>query len=249
LAYHACCLWCLGYPEAAIKQAQEALDLARKLGHPMSLVEVIYFAGCLFNRMRRDGQALKEHAEELITLSKEKALVSWWGEGVTVLGEAMVILGQAEQGMEQLHAGMATYRSSGKRRHLPGRLCSFAEAQSESGRPEEGLATLSEALTLLEETGERLWETELCRLEAELLLALGDVAEAEASLQKAIEVARGQQAKSWELRATTSLARLWHEQGRTHEAYAVLAEVYSWFTEGFDTRDLKEARRLLDQLS
>jgi adenylate cyclase len=248
LAYDACCLWCLGYPERALKQSQEALALTRELGHPFSLVEVLYFAGCLLNETRRDGQALKDDAEELISLSNELA-PGWSAEGISLRGEALVMLGQVREGMAQLREGLAAYRSFRGLRHLPGRLCFLAEAQAQSGHPEEGLATLAEALALVEETGERHWEAELYRLRAELLLMQGDDTEAEASLHKAIEVARRQNAKSWELRATVSLCRLWQEQGRTDKARQMLAEIYNWFTEGFDTTDLIEAKRLLEELS
>jgi adenylate cyclase len=118
-----------------------------------------------------------------------------------------------------------------------------------AGQPEKSLSTLAEARALVEETDERYWEAELLRQQAELLLAEGDAAEAEACLKEAIEVARRQEAKAWELRATTSLARLWHEQGRTGEAHSLLAEIYGGFTEGFDTPDLLEARALLEALA
>jgi predicted ATPase len=137
----------------------------------------------------------------------------------------------------------------GVRCYLSGRLCSLAEAQAKAGYPEEGLATLTEALALVEQSDERYCEAELYRVKGELLLAQGDEAEAEASLHRAIEVARRQQAKSWELRATVGLCRLWRKQGRIDEARRMLAEIYGWFTEGFDTPDLKEAEALLEELS
>jgi predicted ATPase len=137
--------------------------------------------------------------------------------------------------------------------YLPGSLCTLAEAQARAGQPEEGLDTLDEALALVEQTDERHWEAELYRVQGELLLMEGDDASAsaaaEASFHRAIEVARRQSAKSWELRATTSLARLWQEQGRIDEARQVLATIYDWFTEGFDTPDLQEAKALLEELS
>jgi predicted ATPase len=133
--------------------------------------------------------------------------------------------------------------------YISGALGSLAEAQAKAGHPEEGLSTLAEALALVEQTGERHWEAELYRLRAELLLMQGEESEAEASLQRAIEVAKRQQAKSWELRATVSLARLWRRQGRREDARALLAEIYGWFTEGFDTPDLVEARTLIEELS
>jgi predicted ATPase len=135
-------------------------------------------------------------------------------------------------------------------------LALLAEAQASAGQAEAGLSTLAEALAFVEKTGERYYEAEIYRLRGELLLMQGDEAEAEASFhyaegcfQHAIEVARRQQARSWELRATTSLARLWQRQGRPEEARALLAEIYGWFTEGFDTPDLEEARAVLEELS
>ena len=133
--------------------------------------------------------------------------------------------------------------------YLPGTLCTLAEAEGKAGRPEQGLTSLAEALALVEKTDERHWEAELNRVKGELLLLQGDEAEAEASFHKAIEVARRQQAKLWELRAATALARLWQKQGRVDEARELLAEIYDWFTEGFDTPDLKEAKALLERLS
>jgi predicted ATPase len=249
LAYAACCLWCLGYPEQALRRSQQALALARELDHPFSLADVLCYSGCLFNAMRRDAQALKDHAEELIRLANEKSFAGWLGQGTCFRGEALAMLGQVQEGMAQMREGMAAMQSMGVRLNLSGKLGSLAEAQAKAGQPEEGLTTLAEALALVEQTNERHWEAELYRLRAELLLKQGDDAGAEASLQKAVEVARRQSAKSWELRATTSLARLWQEQGRMDEARQMLAEIYGWFTEGFDTPDLQEAKALLEELS
>ncbi|MFB0534285.1 MAG: AAA family ATPase, partial [Anaerolineae bacterium] len=249
LAYAACCLWCLGYPEQALSRSQQALALARELDHSFSLADVLCFAGCLFNAMRRDVQALKDDAEELMRLSNEKSFAGWLGMGTRFLGEALAMLGQVQEGMAQMREGMAAHQSVGVRLDLSGKLGSLAEAQAKAGQPEEGLTTLAEALALVEETDERHWEAELYRLKGELLLMQGDDAGAEASLQKAVEVARRQQAKSWELRATVSLCRLWQKQGRVDEARQALAEIYGWFTEGFDTPDLQEARALLEELS
>jgi predicted ATPase len=231
-----------------LKQSQEALALAGELGHPFSLADVLCFAGCMFNEMRRDAQALKDNAEELMRLANEK--VPGWSEAGTLFrGEALAMLGQVQEGMAQIREVIAPYQSRGGWCYLPGRLRSLAEAQAKAGHPEEGLTTLAEALALVEQTDQRHWEAELYRLRAELLLMQGDEAEAEASFHKAVEVARRQQAKSWELRATVSLCRLWQEQGKREEARQMLTEIYGWFTEGFDTPDLKEAKALLEELS
>jgi predicted ATPase len=249
LAYDACCLWCLGYPEQALKRSQDALALARELDHPFTLADVLCFAGCLFNEMRRDAQALKGNSEELVRLANEKGIPTWLGQGTCFRGGALAMLGQVQEGIAQMREGMAAMQSEGVRCYLPGVLRSLAEAQAKAGHPEEALTTLAEALALVEETDERYFEAELYRLKGELLLAQGDDAGAEASLQKAVEVARRQQARSWELRATTSLCRLWGRQGKREEAHHLLVEIYGWFSEGFDTPDLEEARAVLEELS
>jgi predicted ATPase len=158
-------------------------------------------------------------------------------------------LGQLEEGITLMREGMAANRTRGVRLHLPGTLGFVAEAQAKAGRPSEALAALDEAFTIVEETDERIWEPELHRLRAEILLLEGDEAGAEASLRKALDVTGRQNAKSWELRAATSLAQLWAAQGKPDQARQLLSGVYDWFTEGFDTPDLIEAQTLLQSLS
>jgi predicted ATPase len=246
-AYAACCLWCLGYPDQAARRSQKALALARALDHPYSLADILCFGGCLFNAMRRDAAALNDHAEELKRLANDK-LQSWLVMGLWQRGEALAMLGHLEEGIAQMRECLALQQSRVERCYRSGCLRSLAEAQAKTGHPEEGLTTLAEALAFVEETDERHWEAELYRLKGELLLTQGDEAGAEASLHPAIEVARRQQAKSWELRAAMTLSRLWQRQGKKAEAHQMLAEIYNWFTEGFDTPDLIEARFLLDSL-
>jgi predicted ATPase len=154
-----------------------------------------------------------------------------------------------EEGIAEMREGLEYKESGPDRCYQSGCLCTLAEAQAKAGHPEEGLTTLAEALALVEQTDERHWEAELYRLRGELLLVQGDQAGAEASLHNAIEVARRQSARSWELRATTSLARLWQKQGRTDDARQMLAEIYGSFSEGFDTQNLTQARALLDELA
>jgi len=172
----------------------------------------------------------------------------------------MIMMGKVEEGMAQLRQGIASQRSGGKRCYLPVTLGLLAKAQAATGRYEAGLITLTEALSLVEETDERHWEPELYRLRGELLLSQGNLGKAslqaehaiqhaERSFHYAIEVARSQRARSLELRATTSLARLWQAQGKVTEARQELAAIYDWFTEGFDMADLKEARALLEELA
>jgi predicted ATPase len=166
-------------------------------------------------------------------------------------GWAIVEEGQGEEGIAQLREGYAAYCATGAQIECSHWLALLAEAYRDTGRPAEGLRPIAEALDHVAETNIVYYEPELHRLEAELRLRLDtpDELRAEASLRRALETARLQQAKSWELRAATSLARLWGEQGRRAKARDLIAPVYGWFTEGFDTADLKDAKALLDELS
>ncbi|MGB3716162.1 MAG: tetratricopeptide repeat protein, partial [Candidatus Promineifilaceae bacterium] len=248
LAYDACCLWCLGYPEKALKSSQESLALARELGHPFSLADVLAHGGCLLHKMRRDADALKEYAEEFMRLTLPN-IRGWRGTGESFLGEALVMMGQVQEGMDQIREGLTTKHSIDTWCYGSGTLGTLAEAEGKTGHPEKGLTILNEALALVEQTDERYLEAELYRLRGELHIMQGDDDQAEDSFEKAIEVARRQSAGSWELRASIGLARLWEKQGRKEEAQKVLGPVYSWFTEGFDTPDLREARALLEEIS
>jgi DNA-binding SARP family transcriptional activator len=249
LAYDALCLWCLGYPDQAMKRSQQALTLAREFDHPYTLADVLCYAGCMFHALRRDARAYLQVSEELARLVNEKGLMGWLGMATSQLGEALALLGKFEDGIPLMRQGMAIMQADELILYLT-RIFSFlGEAQAKAGRLEEGIATIGIALERVEQFDERLWEAELYRVRAELLLMRDDLAAAEESYQKAIKVARQQQAKSWELRAATGLARLWQKQGRIGEARGLLGEVYHWFTEGFDTLDLKNAEALLEELS
>jgi predicted ATPase len=175
----------------------------------------------------------------------------------TLQGWARAKQGQRAEGVTQVHQGLAAHRASGAEGARTHWLALLAEACEGMRQVEEGLNALAEALRLVEKNGERIDEAELYRLKGELTLAQSSVPglgasvqqEAEACFLQAIEVARRQQAKSWELRAAMSLARLWQHQGKREEARKLLAEIYGWFTEGFDTKDLQEAKALLEELS
>jgi len=198
---------------------------------------------------RRDLQPARALAEASVTLASEHDFQFFLAQAIMQRGRVLAEQGRIEEGIAQLRQGLATWETAGTRYRRPTFLAWLAEAYGKAGQPEEGLSVLAEALAQVEQTGERYYEAELRRLEGELLLMQGDDAEAEASFRRAIEVAQRQQAKSWELRATVSLARLWQKQGRTDEARRMLAQIYGWFTEGFDTLDLKEAKALLEELS
>jgi predicted ATPase len=179
--------------------------------------------------------------------------------GTILHGWALAEQGQVKEGIKEIQQGLAAHRAGGTERSRPYYLALLAEAYGKAEQEEEGLTVLSEALEAVERTGERMYEAELHRLKGELTLARSKVqslksqvtdpqGEAEACFHQAIDSARRQQAKSWELRAIVSLARLWQQQGKTKEAHALLAEIYGWFTEGFDTKDLQEAQVLLGEL-
>jgi len=171
--------------------------------------------------------------------------------GAILRGWALAYQGQAMEGIEQMHQGLRAYRATGAEILRPYFLALLAETHRTMGQPEAGLTVLTEALTLADTTGQRWYEAELYHLKGELVLqrSLDNQAEAETCFQQAIAIAQNQQAKSWELRAATSLARLWYQQGKRQEAHDLLAPVYNWFTEGFDTADLQDAKALLDDLS
>ncbi len=187
----------------------------------------------------------------MIALSSEHGFRWYQGLGTYFRAAALADQGQLEEGIAGMRAVLEAMRGTGSVVALPNFLAGLAQAHGKAGQAEAGLALIAEAQEFVAKTGERESEAELHRLEGELLLARSpsDHAEAEAAFREALDVARRQSAKSWELRAATSLARLWQRQGRKEEARALLAPVYDWFTEGFDTRDLKDAKALLEELA
>jgi class 3 adenylate cyclase/predicted ATPase len=247
-------LWFLGYPDQALQSIREALALAQELAHAGSLAFALVFAAWLY-QYRREQQLTQERAEALITLSGEQGFPLYWAWGTLLQGRALTEQGQREEGLARLQQGLAAYRTTGAELFRPYFLSLLAAAYGKGGQAEEGLTTLAEALTQVDNTQERWYEAELYRLKGMLTLQAPSSdqfpqveKEAEASFLKAINIAQNQRAKSWELRAATSLARLWQSQGKQKEAHHLLSEVYYWFTEGFDTKDLQEAKALLEEL-
>jgi tetratricopeptide (TPR) repeat protein len=249
LSYDALCLWCLGYPDQADEKSQEAITLARELNHPFTLVDALCYAGCWLNEMRHDIQGLKDYSEQMKEICLDKGLAGWSESATWFQGKVKALLGQVQEGITQIQECIAGHKSILVLCPLIGSLRSLAEAQLEAGLSVDGLITLGEALNLVETTGERHWEADIYRLQAEFLLLQNDDLGAEESLLKAIQVARQQEAKSWELQATIHLARLWWKHGKQEEAQKILAEIYDWFTEGFDSPDLITARKLLEKFS
>jgi TOMM system kinase/cyclase fusion protein len=249
-AYAARTLWLLGYPAQALAHLHEALVLAHELLHPFSLAWARCWAAFVF-QFRRDVSAVHEHAEAAVALSTEKGFPQWAAWGTSMHGWALAMQGQGEAGMAQVRQGIAALRATGAALLVPYFCTLLAEVSAHLGHIEDGLQALAEAHTLVEQQEERWWEAEVCRLRGVLLLRQPGTppAEAEAWLQRALDVARRQEAKALELRAAMSLARLWQQQGKRAEARELLAPVYGWFTEGFDTADLQEAKALLEALA
>jgi len=245
-------LWCLGTPDEALQRGHAALTFARELSHSQSLAFALFFTAML-HQFRREGPAVQERVEAGITLSTEQGFPYWLAVATILQGWVLAEQGEEEAGVAQIHQGLSAYQAVGSELWRPYFLALLAKAYGKVGQAEQGLTALAEALATAERTGERWWEAELHRLKGELVLAQAggersSVEAAAACFQQALDIARHQQAKSLELRAAMSLARLWQHQGKRATARQMLAEVYGWFTEGFDTADLQEARALLDEL-
>jgi predicted ATPase len=251
LSYAARALWLLGYPDQARRRSAEALTLAQELSHSPSLAVALVWAA-LLHQSCRDVPLVQERAEALMGLAAEQGFQWWLAVGTILRDCALVEQGrQGEEEMARLRQGLAIYWTTGTGADQTYWLALLAEVYGTVGEVKEGLGRLREALVVMEESGERLWEAELYRLTGELLLhqTIPDAQHAEACFGQALTTARHQQAKSLELRAAMSLARLWQRQDKHADACRMLAEVYAWFTEGFDTADLQEARALLDALT
>ncbi len=243
-------LWVLGYADQARQRSQEALALARQLNHAPSFAYVAYFAAML-SQQCRDAVATHAHANALMAFATAHGLMHRIEQGRILLGWALAMQGDAASGVQHIRQGLAGQQNTGIKMGKPYYLSLLAEANGQAGQPEVGLQALAEALTLVTATEERWWEAELYRLQGDLLLQLPspDVCQAEASFHRALDVARRQQAKALQLRAAMSLSRLWQRQGKREAAQQLLADVYHWFTQGFDTADLQTAKELLEELA
>ena len=241
-------LWFLGYPNRALRMNHRAVEVARALSDPFSLIFAEIFL-CYVQHHRRDARALQTTAEHVISICAEHGSAYGLANANIILGVAMTEQGRGEEGLKQMQHGFAEYRASGAEINRSEFLYWLAEAYGAAGRLDDAVDTLNNAIGAAEDR-ENLWlEAEIYRLKGEFLLRKGDSDEAQARFQQAIAIARKQGAKSPELSATTSLARLLAKQGHRDEARAMLAEIYNWFSEGFDTTDLKDAKRLLDELN
>ncbi|MEZ4736503.1 MAG: AAA family ATPase [Caldilineaceae bacterium] len=241
-------LWLLGYPEQALLRSQEALELGRQLSHPGTLEFALH--GLTYIRIhRREIHAIPELTALSIAINLELEIPMGVAVGMIQQGWALVMQGDSDQGLPQIRQGVKDWLALGLVFRQSHHWVLLAEAYARAGQPEAGLAAIEEAQAAADASGERYLEAEMYRLHGELLLATGRAMdEAEGAFQQALTTARPQQAKSLELRASVSLCRLWQQQGRIREARQLLAEIYHWFTEGFDTADLREAKALLDEL-
>jgi len=240
----------LGYLDQALTRAREALALARELAHPVSEAAAFCVLACV-HWERGESQASLKMAEALIDLSNDHGFPYWLGWATMLRFQALTGEGQLQEGIAGMRSGLADRQAKGAVMGNSWFLAHLAGAHKTAAQVEEGLAVVAEGMAFVTKTAERMGEAELHRVKGDLLLALttSDQAGAEASFRDALEVARRQRGKLWELRAAMSLARLWQQQDRRKEALELLAPVYDWFTEGFDTPALKDVKVLLEKLA
>ena len=255
LCYDALALWDLGYPDQALARCREGLALARKCGHPFSLVWALSNS-VLFHFLRREWDEARSLIEEGLALAIEQETPFFISYLRLCRGSVLAAQAQSDLGIAQISDGLAAYQALGTAAYLPHFLALLAEACARAGRIEEGLAAVRGALELVDANGDEIWRSDLCRLHGELLLlndndapSPADFAAAQERLLEALESARNRGSKSYELRVAISLARMWQRTGETGKARDLLAGVYDWFTEGFETPDLREAAALIQELS
>jgi len=239
-------LFCLGFPNQASARNSAAIAEAERLAHPPSLAGILSLGAMLLS-LDGDNPALDGHAEQLTAVATDQGFPYWRAHGTIYRGWAKVKNGDVTKGISLLRSGLTALRATGADTWMPRFVALLASACEIAGQIEEALTLLNEALQIADRTGERWFAAELNRHKGQLLLRQGRSGVAEELYRKALSIAEEQGAKLWELRAATSLARLRRDQGRHTEARDLLAPVYGWFTEGFDTPDLKEAKALLDQ--
>jgi predicted ATPase len=240
-------LFCLGYPDQALAQSNAAIAEARRLAHPPSLTGILSIS-TIWLSLVEDNAVLGEWVDQLAALANQQGFAYWRAQGTILRGWVTVKKGDLAEGKSLLRSGLAAYRAIGTQNWTAHYLALLARTCEIAGQAEEGLALLDDALQVVGKTGERWLEAELNRHKGQLLLRQGHFEAAGELYRKALSIAQAQEAKLWELRAAVSLARLHRDQGRSAEARDLLAPVYGWFTEGFGTPDLKEAKALLDEV-
>ncbi|HKA54090.1 MAG TPA: adenylate/guanylate cyclase domain-containing protein, partial [Candidatus Binatia bacterium] len=269
LCYMVRILWFSGYPDQALQRSHEATTLAQELSHPFSLALAYTFAA-LVSQLRREGPATQEWAEKAMAVCTKHGFAFYSAMGTILRGWALVEQGQSAEGIAQIHQGLTAWRATGSELFRPHLLALLAEGYGKTGQAEEGLGVLAEAFGAAHKSGRRFYEAELYRLYGELLLRNGETetgrtgdkrtfpdspiprfpdSSPEECFLRALDLARQQGAKAWELRAVVSLSRLWQSGGKKNEARQMLKETCGWFSEGFATADLREAKALLEALS
>jgi predicted ATPase len=248
-SYAALNLWVLGYPDQALQRSYTAWTLAQESTHSHSLALALTFASWL-HQYRRERQRTQGRIESLITLARDQGFPFWSTWGTILQGWMFATQGLQEKGITQIREGLAAHRAAGAKLWQPYFLSLLAEAYEESGAIRDGLCIVDKALAMMNDTGERWWAAELYRLKGQLLLRQEDPDEQQAvtCFYEALKIAHCQRAKSLELRAVMNLIHLWQQQGKRDQARQLLAPIYGWFTEGFDTADLQEAKALLEAL-
>jgi predicted ATPase len=250
LSYRAWTLWYLGYPNAALADCEHAVKDAREIGQAGTLMYALYHAlwpyVCCGNYVVANALV-----EELFVLADSKAASFWKAQATLYKGLLLGLNGRASDAVQMITVGLTTYRSTGATCFVPTYLAYLARAYAELSQFDEAWRSIADALTAIKMSRERWCEAEVNRIAGEIALMSFDlnVTRAEGYFDRALTIARQQQATSWELRASMSMARLWRDHGKPQQAHKLLAPVYGWFTEGFDTLDLKEAKALLDALS
>ena len=247
-AYLGNVLFCLGFPDQALARSNANITEASRLAHPPSLAGGLAI-GARTLWLVGDYAALNEWVNQLTALATEQGFPHWSAQGAIYRGWVKVKNGDVTEGMSLLRSGSNTYRTGGAELLVPHYIALLAAANEIAGQVEESLALFDDALQLVERTRDRWFAAELNRLKGQLLLRQGRYGAAEELYLKALGIAREQDAKLWELRTAVSLARLWSEKRKRSEARDLLAPIYGWFTEGFDTPDLKDAKALLDELA
>jgi predicted ATPase len=250
LSYRSLCLWLLGYVDAALRDSNEAVKNGRKTGQATSLMFALFIT-TFVHLLCGNHSIATVQANELSALAEEKRALYWHAFGMEHQGVLLAERGKAADAVRILISAIVALRSTGATLFVTSFLSYLARAYAEIGNFDDAWHCMNKTMTAIETSKERVWEAEVSRVAGEIaLMSLEpDAAKAEAYFESALAVARKQQAKSWELRAAMSMARLWRDQGKRDEARDLLAPVYGWFTEGFDTLDLKEAKVLLDELA
>jgi predicted ATPase len=250
LSFRAGPLWILGYPEAALADTEHALEDSREIGQAPTLMFALQHASMTQAHCGYYAAA-NERADMLIALADDKGSLFWKSYGMMSKARALALTGKVADAVQLMASGLTAYRSTGSMLFQTLFLSSLARGHADLGQIDEAWRRIAEAISAVEATKERIFEAEVNRIAGEIarLSSVPDMAKGEAYFERALAVARKQRAKSWELRAAMSMARLWRDQGKPKQALELLAPVYGWFTEGLDTLDLKQAKALLDELA